>query len=167
MKEKWTPIEDYPGYEISTLGRIRSFKRFKEGRLLSPGKSANGYLNATLYRYFKRRTHSIHRMVAKSFIENPENKPHINHKDSDKTNNRVDNLEWCTPSENIIHAYDNGMIQKSFGERNGNAKLTTEQVKHIKQLRGVGITQQRVADMFNSSQCNIGRIWREEQWAGV
>ena len=117
-KEIWKPVVGYEGfYEVSNLGRVRSLDRkFKtrQGRIISvkgqpikadPSKRS-GYVQVHLSNNGDRRTYQLHRVVAKSFVENPENKPEINHKDGIKTNNRADNLEWVTPSENQIHSRD-------------------------------------------------------------
>ena len=80
--------------------------------------------------YFKK--YLVHRLVADAFLQNPENKPYVNHKDGNKTNNCVDNLEWVTPSENIKHAYDNDLIHQNRGENNIQCKLTDDDVAWIK-----------------------------------
>ena len=97
-KETWRYIPGVEGhYMASTLGRIKSVKKFPEV-ILRPGLSAiNGYLHVRLNGQNK----SVHRLVAETFIPNPYNKPQINHKNEIKTDNRVDNLEWVTAKENI------------------------------------------------------------------
>lgn len=126
MIEEWRDIEGYEGYyQVSSLGRIRSLdrlidfwnrwlgekvKRIRKGRVMKPGSNPNGYKIATLNKEAKIKYYSVHRLVANAFIENIDNLPQINHKDCDKTNNCVNNLEWCTPSENLLHAHKNGLI---------------------------------------------------------
>lgn len=109
--EIWKPVPEYAGYyEVSNLGRIR---RIKTGKILK------GYLNE-YYRVVltvdsKGKDYSVHRLVAMTFIPNPENKPDVNHIDGNKLNNRVDNLEWTTRSENMKHAYRTGLYKNGGG----------------------------------------------------
>jgi DNA-binding XRE family transcriptional regulator len=100
--ENWKPIEGYEGlYEVSDQGRVRNVKR---GRLLSACKVTHGYLAYGLSKGGKTRSLLAHRLVAKAFILNPENKPQVNHIDGVKSHNFVSNLEWATAEENLWHA---------------------------------------------------------------
>lgn len=99
MKEIWKDIIGFEGiYEISNLGRIR---RIKTGRILSTRRSDGWYITVTLYKDKKRYGKSLHRLVSEAFISNPDNLPEVNHRDEDKTNNRVDNLEFCDHKYNV------------------------------------------------------------------
>lgn len=108
--DKWLPISKFPNYVISDDGRV---KNMVTGRELKPIQESTGYSHVTLCNDGKHHQTSIHRLVAQTFIPNPNNKPMVNHIDGDKANNRVDNLEWCTQSENMRHAYRTG-LQRSI-----------------------------------------------------
>ena len=95
MQEIWKDIEGYNDlYQVSNLGRIKSLKRHRE-TILKPGKVA-GYYTVCLSKNNNQKNFFIHRLVAKAFVSNPSNLPCINHKDENKLNNCIDNLEWCT-----------------------------------------------------------------------
>ena len=115
MKEVWKPIFGYEGiYEVSNCGNVRSIDRIDfagrrlKGKVFSTSANKN-YITCVLTKYGKHRTFRIHQLVAEAFIPNPEGKPCINHKDGNKQNNCVENLEWCTLSENMKHAYKVGL----------------------------------------------------------
>ena len=101
-----TIIEEYPDYIITTDGRVFSMKSMK---FLTSNIDGHGYLGVTLTNENGSKTKKIHKLVAKAFIANPHHLPQVNHIDGDKTNNNVENLEWCSPSENAKHAYRNGL----------------------------------------------------------
>lgn len=109
MQEIWKQVDGYGGrYEISNLGRLKSYAQDKKnGKIKTGSKTHKGYLTIKLYagRDGERESkfRPIHRLVAEAFIPNPENLPQINHKDEDKTNNRADNLEWCTNEYNMTY----------------------------------------------------------------
>lgn len=115
--EIWKNIASYEGkYQVSNLGRVKSLPRIvvqtnkktypiKE-RILTLSKETNGYIGVTLNDNGKKRF-LVHRLVAQAFLCNPLNLPQVNHKDLDKTNNKADNLEWMTKSENQIHYLKN------------------------------------------------------------
>lgn len=102
----WKMIDEFPMYEVSDDGRIRNSVT---GHVLSPWKATGGYLYVRLCRNGKEYTKRLHRLVAKTFCENPFGKNQVNHKDGNKQNNSASNLEWCNISENMIHAFRNGL----------------------------------------------------------
>lgn len=118
MKEIWKDVKDYEGlYQVSNIGRIKSLSRFvntyKKGRIkkehiLSIIDNGNGYCYVTLSKNNKHKNYFVHRLVASAFINNPNNYKEINHKDNNKKNNCVDNLEWCDRSYNVKYSYDKG-----------------------------------------------------------
>lgn len=110
LGEIWKDIEGYEGiYQVSNMGRVRSLPRkvwnyTKPGRILKPGSKENGYLQVCLSNGSKCEKHAyVHRLVSAAFIPNPYNLPEVNHKNYDKTDNRVENLEWCTSRYNKAH----------------------------------------------------------------
>ena len=99
--EIWKDIEGYEGlYQVSNSGRVKNIKR---NRLLKPFPDKNGYLRVDLFKNSRSSTKSVHRLVAKAFISNPNNLPQVNHKDENPSNNNVENLEWCSTQYNITY----------------------------------------------------------------
>lgn len=111
MEEIWKDIEEYAGlYQVSNLGRV---KRIKSDRVLTGCKNTGGYIQVHLSKNNVVSNKLIHRLVAEAFIPKSENKPQVNHIDEDKTNNRVDNLEWSTAKDNLNHGTRNERSSKT------------------------------------------------------
>ena len=116
------------------------------------------------------KNHRVHRLVAEAFIPNPNNLPCVNHIDGNKQNNSVKNLEWCTHSENMIHAYQTGLEQPRCGEQHHAHKLTEDAVKYIKQLyvkRDKEFGAVALAKKFNVDRTTIHDIVRGKTWGEV
>lgn len=104
MDEIWKDIDGYNGrYQISNMGRLKSFAQNRdEGKIHTGSKTHKGYLSSKLYDSDgNSHTYPMHRLVASAFVDNPNGYPQVNHLDEDKTNNRADNLEWCTNDYNV------------------------------------------------------------------
>lgn len=118
MIEVWKPVQGYEGfYEVSNFGNVKSLNFHRENRqqILKAKVTKDGYYETALCKNKKHKYILTHRLVALAFCENPKNKPEVNHKDGNKFNNRADNLEWVTSSENQIHAYKTGLQKVSGG----------------------------------------------------
>lgn len=164
---------------MSNLGRIKSLPRKVTitrygkthlktipGIIMKPllNKRGKGYFKVNLTR--PSRLLSIHQLVAKEFIHNPENKPFINHIDGNPKNNRVDNLEWCTAKENAIHASKNGLLPR--GEGHGNSKLTRDQVLDIRSsYKPRKVTQQMLADKYGVTKTLIRYVLQRKIWKHI
>lgn len=108
MIEIWKDIPEWEGiYQVSNFGRLKSFKKHPDGLLLKQTNKNGDYFSVVLSKNNRIKSTRTHRLVAENFIPNPENKPQVNHIDMNKQNNHVENLEWCTSSENTTHAYTN------------------------------------------------------------
>lgn len=138
--EVWKDVTGFESkYEVSDLGRVRSLDRYskhntsktgfilQKGQMLKPYISKKGYLKVDLGDGFgKRKSVSVHRLVAIAFIDNPMSYDQVNHIDGVKTNNHLDNLEWCNNSENQLHAYANGLNVRS--DKAGKPKKSVNQI---------------------------------------
>lgn len=133
MEEIWKDIKDYEGlYQVSNLGRVKSLKTYKYTkktnsckeilriRILRSALEKSGYKIVVLTKNKIRTTKKVHRLVAETFISNPNNYKCVNHIDGNKLNNSVNNLEWITNSNNTIHAYKNNLIDKSKKQKRVN-----------------------------------------------
>lgn len=153
-------IKGFPYYEITMEGEIYSLKTFK---WLIP-QLCQRYLYINLRKDNKTHFCRIHRLVAKTFIPNPDNLPCVNHKDGDRLNNRVDNLEWCTHQENINHAMKNNL--HCYGTKNGASKLTEKEVKEIREMKGL-LYQKDIAAAYGVSKDLIWKIQNNYNWKHI
>lgn len=157
--EIWKDIPGYEGkYQASSFGRIRNYK----DRVLLPWKY-KGYLYVDLLD----RSLRSHRLIAKAFIPNPLSKPQVNHKNGIKDDNRVENLEWCTNSENAIHAYRILKKKKLVGEANPISKLTDKLVLAIRQRHTECNNIAVVAREFKITIQGAWGIIKRKQWTHI
>lgn len=125
-KEIWKDVCGWEGvYQISSHGRLKSFKQIKEGKILSNTNKTGSYLSVVLRSGRNTESTKMHRLVAENFIPNPENKPHVNHRDCNKQNNHINNLELVTPSENARHATKHTDIVNGMVNYNQNIRPKT------------------------------------------
>ena len=166
MEEIWKDIPGFEDdYQASNLGRIRRVIKNKELffiRTLIVSNRGYHIIHFSINGISK--MCRVHRLVAQTFIPNPENKPQINHIDGNKINNHIGNLEWCTAKENDKHAVATGLSSK-VGERNANSKLKSFQVRVIRKIDDM--TEFEIAKIFNISRANVGRIKRKEYWKHI
>lgn len=158
--EKWISIKGYEGlYEVSDQGRVRSFRN-KEERILKTYLQSSGYEVVCLCVNYKRKKIMVHRLVAIHFLDNPKNKPQINHKNGIKTDNRLINLEWNTPSENSKHAIENGLVNKK-PER---TKLTE---KDILDIRSSNLSLIELSKIYKVNHGYISKIKNRKRWTHI
>ena len=168
MKEVWKDIENYEGlYQVSNLGNVKRLrgKGCNQERLIARNINKYGYVYRTLHNKGISIKHKEHRLVANAFINNPYKKSTVNHINGIKTDNRVENLEWCTIIENKQHAINTG-ITNTKGEKNHFSKLTEQQVLEI---REIGFSQTRISlsRKYGISSSNVTRIIKREMWKHI
>lgn len=164
MEEIWKDIPNYEGiYQASNLGRIKSLKFGKE-RVLRHGLHKVGYCYIYLYKRGKGITNLVHRLVAIAFLG--ESDLQVNHKNGIKSDNRLENLEYCTGSENNKHAYDIGLKAGRKGENNPSSKLTRACVERIK-YGHQGMTQRAIAEIYGITQSQVSLIRLGKNWKHI
>ena len=162
MIEEWKIYPKDERYEVSTYGNVRMIGKIEPRKTRLSNK---GYNRINIYKDGIHKTISVHIMVLETFVPNPENKPFCNHIDADRSNNNIENLEWCTQQENMSHAYKIG--NRGKGEKHGRALLSEEQAKYIKyELLGT-MMQKDIARMFNVSEGAIQGIARGKNWSHI
>lgn len=182
MEEQWKDISGYEGlYAVSNLGRVKSLDRVSDrvrngkviafkvrGRILKQTK-ATEYPMVTLCKGNKdnyKQPVNVHSLVAKMFIDNPKELPIVNHKDLDKFNNHIDNLEWTTFKGNIQHAVDNGKQVGVKGAGHYLTKLTEEDVRQIRE-KAKTMTRKAIAKEYNMSVSATNSIVNRSNWKHV
>ena len=176
MKEIWKDIKGFEGiYQVSNLGNVRSLDRKvfnkgnnswcnKKGRILKPTKDKGGYLYVGLYDKENAKTSSvkIHRLVALHFCTGYKQGLEVNHKNGVRDDNRSENLEWVTKSQNIRDIYKRGF--NTNGDKNNASKLKNEYVGIIASLYDSGVSQLIIAEAFGVSQATISNIIKNKTY---
>ena len=175
--EIWRGVEGFEdSYQVSNKSRVRSIDRTiinsigsvynLKGKILNPMNPENRYPLVCMRGKGIKASKTIHRLVANAFIPNPENKPQINHKNGIKSDNRIENLEWCTASENGLHAYKENLITPLYGSKSPTSILTEENVLSVKRLfrRNRNFHRGRVALKLGVSNSTITSIIKNKNW---
>jgi hypothetical protein len=157
----WKQIRYY-NYEVNEEGQVRSTKT---GKLLKPQNSWNGYRRVTLWVGYNRKGFMVHRLVAETFLPNVEKLSEVNHKNFDKTDNSLYNLEWCSKQQNMEHAKQGNVLVSFKGEANVTSKLTEEKVKTIRTISNRKLKD--IAEEFGVSVRTILRIRQRESWKHI
>ena len=167
-KEKWKVMPLFEGrYKVSDIGNVMHTKR---NVLKSRFTDERGYLRTGFYQNGKTKIMTIHRCVALTFIPNPENKPEVNHKDGEKLNNHISNLEWVTTQENIAHAIRNGLFHDgshSRGELNIKSKLNKNKVLDIRAKHKLGVSAKDISKEYNICLSTTYRIITGKYWKHI
>lgn len=160
VKEIWKDVEGYEGlYQVSNMGNVRSLERQtsrgqnRKGKFLTKTISDNGYPKVSLSKDGKATRFFVHRLVAISFIPNPEHKREVNHINGIKTDNRVCNLEWVSSRENKLHAFETRLRTQDHLR-----KLTYEQAEEIREKHSKGISIYALAKEYGKCYKNIKAI---------
>lgn len=173
-QEIWKDIVGYEGsYMVSSFGRIKSLERnvigangkrvFVRERIMRQTYHVKGYKMVALTVGNRQKRCTVHRLVALSFIPNPENKPQVNHIDGKKMNNNFSNLEWVTPIENLAHAVCTGLL-KIKGEKHPNTKLSDDDALKI---RSGYASNKKMAKDFGVSLSTISNIINRKTWTYI
>ena len=160
----WQPIAGWSDYEVNRLGVVRK----TTGEIVGQWLNSQGYLLARLSN--PRRMVRVHRLVAETFIENPDGRPFVNHINNVRHDNRVENLEWCSQAENLAHADKQGRMRRDYwrGKRSPNAKLTTAEVLSIRAAWAANEgSWEALGVRFGLSKRAIGRLVSRETYRDV
>lgn len=168
MEEQWKKINNIPtlNYSVSNLGRVRNDNTNHILLQHMTSTSKRWYVN------IKNKSYNVARLVGFAFLDKPIDKNYINHIDGNKLNNRVDNLEWVTKSENEKHAFANHLKRPTRGELSGMAKLTYQQVEEIRKKYSTGnkkkYSTRKLAKEYNVGKSTVlyivqGKTWKNEK----
>lgn len=167
----WKDIKGHEGlYQVSSDGQIRSYKKIKGiWQTLKWNIGKDGYARLHIGRGSTRKRMFVHRLVAETFLAKDTSRPFVNHKNGIKTDNRVENLEWCTRKENSQHAFKLGLNIGRKGEDHINISvLTEEQVLEIREMYKTGnYIQTELAEIFKVKQAHISSIVLRKVWKHI
>lgn len=163
-KEIWKQIKDYPKYFVSDMGNVKRNNKILKNWLIGSRSESYKYKAVTLSKDGKIFKFLTHRLVLSAFVENEHNKPFVNHKNGNKLDNRLENLEWVTHKENHSHAAKIGLMER--GSRRYNAKLNENDIIKIRNLSGK-ISHKKIGVMFGISQPIVTRIINKKVWKHV
>ncbi len=161
------------GYAVDINGNVWTCKSntkmaFKgHWRVLALKNNVHGYPFFIMSNFGHDITARIHRILALAFIPNPDNLPEVNHKNGIKTDNRLENLEWCTHKHNMIHCIENNLRKTARGEKIPNSILNEEKVKEILKAKKQGVRNKVLAEKYNIDRSAICRISNGKSWAHV
>lgn len=162
---EWRKIKRFDGYEISSDGKVRSNRHKSVNKILRVSCATDHYPRVVLCINNKRKNMTVHRLVANAFIKNPNAYKVVNHKNGIKTDNRAENLEWCTHGHNTRHAMNEGLIN-IMCENAPSAKLTNENVLKIKKmLIGKELTHKDISKIFGVHETTISSINTGKNWS--
>ncbi len=165
-------MKDVPGFEnlyaITQEGKVWSYPKSnrQQGKWLAPVFDKDGYIKIALSKNGKFFYKRVHCLVAQTYIENPFNLPHVNHLNGVKDDNRIENLEWCTPSQNRLHSYKMG-FESQQGEKNACAKLNEKSVREIRKKCATGERVCDIAREYGVHHVTIIDIRKRRNWAHV
>jgi hypothetical protein len=162
--EVWKTIKGFKDYEVSNLGNVKSLSNefTRKERLLKKGTIKNGYNIVVLINDKNKKTKYVHRLVAEAFLENAKNNLCVNHINGVKNDNRVENLEWLSYSENSIHAFKNNLQPK--GQDRKQSKLTD---KEVLEIRGSDLRNVELSRLYNISKSTISGIQSGKLWKHI
>jgi len=166
----WRAIPEFENYQVSNSGQVRRIKQTWNNlpKTLKPWVESHGYNQVELSNKNGQKTFRVHRLVLCVFIGPPPKGQVCNHKDGDKQNNKLDNLEWVSSSDNMKHAYKTGLHGKTYGSASHLSKLTDQDVKEIKKLLSDNIHKFiKIAQMYNVSRHTIYDIRDKKTWGHI